>query len=264
MRMIVCIAIMTNFIAVSASASDWIPVAQYGDSNQQNIAPTPLPEQPTYFNITTKDIEKKVAEAMVDEGIAEHIEINAALSDSPILYRANHPIDMVLHTLQVDPDAKRWQAEAHIMSGGKTEAIKPIAGRYDELMRVPMLIHQMGIKDVITLDDLEMRLVPNRKLRKDTITDVDQIIGKSARRVISAGRTIRQSELTTALAVEKDRFVEMIYRTPNISIRTMGKALENGATGDLIRVMNHDTQRTISARIVDSSRVEVTPISVTN
>ncbi|MFZ4124836.1 MAG: flagellar basal body P-ring formation chaperone FlgA [Rickettsiales bacterium] len=252
------------FTAMPALAGDWIPATQYGASKQQLAALAPLPNQPTYFNITMKDVEKKVAEAMVGEGVAEHVETNVLPSGTPLLYKANHPIELVVHALQVDPDAKRWQAEAYIIADGKTEAVKPIAGRYDEMMRVPMLTRQMGMKDVITLDDLEMRLVPSRKLRKDTVLDVDHMIGKSARRMISADRMIRQSELTTAIAVEKDRSVEMIYRTPTMSIRTMGKALENGAAGELIRVMNQDTQRTISAKVIDSSRVEVAPMSAIN
>ncbi|MBN8542979.1 MAG: flagellar basal body P-ring formation protein FlgA [Alphaproteobacteria bacterium] len=260
----ICIALLTSFFAAPSLAGDWLPAAQYGASKQQVAALAPLPNQPTYFNITMKDVEKKVAEAMVGEGVAEYVETNVLPSGTPILFKANHPIELVVHALQIDPDAKRWQAEAYIIADGKTEAVKPIAGRYDELMRVPMLTRQMGMKDVITLDDMEMRLVASRKLRKDTVTDVDQMIGKSARRLISAGRMIRQSELTTAIAVERDRSVEMVYRTPTMSIRTMGKALENGAAGDLIRVMNQDTQRTISAKVIDSSRVEVAPMSAIN
>jgi flagella basal body P-ring formation protein FlgA len=256
-------ALVMVSITSAAQAGDWIPVQEYAAAKQQAAAPiAPLPSTGDYFNITMQDVEKKVAEAMIEQGVAEHIETNVLPSGTPILWKANHPIELVIHALQVNPDAKRWQAQAYVIAAGKTETVQPIAGRYDELVNVPMLTRQMGSKDVIEMDDLDLRLVASRKLRKDTIIDVDQVLGKSARRMISAERMIRMSEILPAIAVEKDREVEMVYNTPYMSIRTTGKALENGATGELIRVMNHDTQRTISARVIDASRVEVNPTTV--
>lgn len=264
MKRLLAVAIIT--LASQAHAEGWVSPAQYAAAKNPAAgqAMEPLSSNPTYFSITAKDVEKKVAENMAADGVAEQVEVNLLPSGIPVLYKTNHPIQLVVHALQIDPDAKRWQAEAYIMSEGKTESVKPVSGRYDELVKVPMLVRQMGSKDVISMEDIELRLVPARKLRKDTVLDVDQLIGKSARQMISANRMMRMAEITAAITIEKDHQVEMVYNTPYMSIRTMGKALENGTTGELIRVMNHDTQRSVSARVIDSSRVEVNPATTIN
>jgi len=264
MKKLLSLALTVSLIAAgTARAEDWIPVQNYAAKQQRGETITSPVVKESYFSITMQDVERKVAEAMVEESLAEQVEANVMPSGTPVLYKADHPIELVINSLQVNPDAKRWQAQAYVIANGKTETVKPISGRYDELVSVPMLTRQIGSKDVIEMTDLELRTVPSRKLRKDTITDVDQLIGKSARRMISADRMVRSPEVVDAITVEKDRQVEMVYSTPNMSIRTMGKALENGATGELIRVMNNDTQRTVSARIIDGSRVEVNPTTIT-
>lgn len=252
--------ILCMTLASAAHASEWVSPQQYATLKQPAAEGLkPLPARPAYFNITMKDVERKVAESMVEDGVAEHVEVNVMPSGTPVFFKADHPIALVVHALQIDPGAKRWQAEAYVVADGKTQTVRPIAGRYDEMVNVPVLSRQMGPKDIIAMEDIEFRLVASRKLRKDTVTDVDQLLGKSARRLISGDRMVRQSEIVDAITVEKNAQVEMLYRTPSMSIRTMGKALENGGMGDLIRVMNHDTQRSISARVTGDGRVEVTP-----
>lgn len=249
--------------ASTAHAADWVSTKQYAGVKAEAASMMPLSSK-NYFTITMRDVEKKVAEAMIEDSVAEQVEVLVLPSGIPTLHKADHPIELVIHALQVDPNAKRWQGEAYVIANGKTEIVKPIAGRYDEMVKVPMLSHQMGNKDIIEMEDIEFKLVPSRKLRKDTVIDSDQLLGKSARKLISAERMIRLSEITAAITVEKDREVEMVYNTPYMSLRTTGKALENGTTGDLIRVMNHDTQRTVSARVVNAHRVEVTPTTIIN
>jgi flagella basal body P-ring formation protein FlgA len=262
MNRLLTIALILS-LASTAHASEWVSTKQYAGVKAEAASMMPLPNK-SFFTITMRDVEKKVAEAMVEDSVAEEVEVLVLPSGMPMLHKADHPIELVIHSLQVNPDSKRWQAEAYVVANGKTETVKPIAGRYDEMVKVPVLSRQMGNKDVIELEDIEFKLMPSRKLRKDTVTDSDQLLGKSARKLISAERMIRLSEVAPAITVEKDREVEMTYNTPYMSLRTSGKALENGHKGDLIRVMNHDTQRTVSARVVDAHRVEVTPTTIIN
>ncbi|MEJ0010239.1 MAG: flagellar basal body P-ring formation chaperone FlgA [Alphaproteobacteria bacterium] len=172
------------------------------------------------------------------------------------LYSADHALSVSIQALQIDKDAHRWQGQAYIVSGGKTEAVKPVAGYYEAMLSVPVLIRQVGSTDVIAQGDIEMKSMPERQIRKDTVTDEAQLIGKSPRRTISAERPIRAEEIAMPLVVKKGQTVELTYTTPYVHIRTEAEALEDGAVGATIRVKNTKSGKAVSSRVVDTGHVE--------
>jgi flagella basal body P-ring formation protein FlgA len=265
-RSLACFSLLVMCHAGAVHATTWVTLEQLAAARQAADAPAglaPLPAR-SYFEISTRDLEKAVAEKLEEQGVASHVRVTAQPGSKPVLYRADHPIRLNVLALQVDPDAKRWQAQAYILADGKTAQVTPVAGRYDALIAVPVLTRQITDRDVIEASDLDDVMMPSAKLRKDTITDSGALIGKSARRVISAHRPIRAVEVISPKVIEKGSAVEMVYRTPYIAIRTTGEALEDGTTGALIRVKNSDSGRAVSAKVVSAGRVEVSPTAAVN
>jgi flagellar basal body P-ring formation protein FlgA len=57
--------------------------------------------------------------------------------------------------------------------------------------------------------------------------------------------------------VKRDDTVTIVYQTPGIMLTTRGKAVESGAEGDLIGVLNFQTKRTIQGIVTGPGRVEI-------
>jgi flagella basal body P-ring formation protein FlgA len=248
-----------------AIAAEWTPIEQIAAANQpaREDMITPLPDR-HYFELSTKDLERAVATQLQEQNLAEQVRATVLPSGTPIFYRADHPITLKLMAMQVDAAAKRWQANAHIIANGKTERVTPVSGRYDELIAVPILKRQITNRDVIAAEDLETQTIASSKLRQDIITDKSGLIGRSARRTISANRPVRTSEVMSPIVISKGANIEMVYRTPYIAIRTSGEALEDGTTGAIVRVKNIDSGRAVSAKVLDANRVEVNPTQSMN
>lgn len=258
-------AITGIIYATSAQAANWktpVEAVQFAAMESGNSTPAAdatigaMPKQ-KYFQISNDDVAAAVATQMQNQGMGEKIIATMNPLPSPVLYAADHPLKLAIHGLQVDTEAKLWQGQAYILSANKTETVKPVAGRYDAAIRVPVLTRQLRTGDIIEERDLTMKTFPERQLRKDTITSSADLIGQSPRRIISADRPMRTAEITHPTVIKKGDLVEMNYSTPYMHIRTTGEALEDGAKGGLIRVKNSKSDKAISARVTAPGQVEV-------
>lgn len=210
-----------------------------------------------YFNITAQDVAKEVANQLQLQAVETKAEASLSAGSPAILYSANHPLKLVIQALQVDTQARRWQAQANILAGGKTETVKPISGTYIALVEVPVLTRQLGRTDVIEATDITLRSFPDRLIRKDTVTDSKMLLGQSPRAVISINRPIRQAEVSSPILIKKGSPVQLTYSSQYMSIKTSGIALQDGALGEMIRVKNEKSEKAVSGRVAAAGRVEV-------
>lgn len=211
---------------------------------------------PKFYSITRKDVTSEVARQLQLQGVEKKAIATVSAMEGNVLHSADHPLQLVLHGLQIDPSSHRWQAQANILHGKQTEVTKPISGFYEAVVSVPMLVHQVSRTDVIAATDITMRDVPGRTVRKDTVTDAQELIGKSPRAMISAERPIRSTELTMPVVIRRGELVEMSYSAPFMHIKTTGIAMDDGELGGMLRVKNSKTEKSVSTRVVGAGKVE--------
>lgn len=232
-------------------------IATAQDIPPVGITATVSPAGTAYFNITAADISAEIARQMELQAVEKKAEVTLAAGLPTIIHSADHPLKLVIHSLQIDTQSKRWQAQAYVVAGGKTETVKPISGTYAALVEVPVLTKQLGHNDIIEQGDLTIKTVPERQLRKDSITDSAMLIGKSPRAVISTNRPIRQNEISSPILIKRGDSVQMTYTNPYISIKASGTALQDGAKGEIIRVKNDKSAKAISGRVQAAGHIEV-------
>ena len=257
----VALVVLSLAYAAPAIAAWQTPTMATETVAEQSALPAPGTVTATvrdpYYKITSADVGEAVASQLSLQGVVAKAEVIMNPGTPAQLYAADHPVKVVIHTLQIDPQTKRWQAQAYFVASGATESVLPIAGSYGAMIDVPVVSRQFSRTDIIAADDLHMTAVPERLLRKDTITDPKQLVGQSPRAGISPNRPIRVSEVSSPIVIKKGEMVEMLYTTPYIHIRATGVALEDGAKGSVIRVKNQKSERAVSGRVQAAGRVEV-------
>ena len=77
----------------------------------------------------------------------------------------------------------------------------------------------------------------------------DAAIGLSAKRPMRAGQVLRASDLMKAEVVQRNDHVTIVYEVPGVVLTVRGKALESGAVGELISVVNVQSNRTVFAEV---------------
>ena len=81
------------------------------------------------------------------------------------------------------------------------------------------------------------------------VTNPNELLGMEARHALFAGRPILSKDVTTPAVVERNEIVQLLFQSGGVLIKTEGRALDRAGSGEIIRVMNLASRKTISARI---------------
>lgn len=90
----------------------------------------------------------------------------------------------------------------------------------------------------------------------------DCVAGKRAKRMIPAGQYLTKMDLDRVetdhpILVKQRDLVKIVARIGPMRVIALGEALQDGSSGQLIRVRNVDSKNIIMGQVVDRSRVEV-------
>ena len=82
-------------------------------------------------------------------------------------------------------------------------------------------------------------------------------IGMQTNRTVYAGQALTIASLEPPVLVKRNAVVTMTYKVGALSITTYGRALGEGAEGDIIDVMNVDSRMKIKAVVTGPDMVKV-------
>lgn len=83
------------------------------------------------------------------------------------------------------------------------------------------------------------------------------VIGQEARVAIYAGRPVLMGDIGPPAVITRNQIVLIKYRSHGVRIATEGRALERGAIGDRIRIMNLGSRATLFGQIQADGSIEV-------
>lgn len=109
-------------------------------------------------------------------------------------------------------------------------------------------------KSVIAADDL-------REAKRDlpgAVSDPAEAVGREARVTIFEGRPIRPGDLTSPTLVERNDIVRLRFARGVLEIAVTGRALDRGAAGDRVRVMNLEGRSVVGGEVEAAGLVRVT------
>ena len=171
------------------------------------------------------------------------------------------PVDVepTVAVQQLNFDAKSGRFTAALSAPANTPAAvrTMVAGRVFQLVDAIVPVRRLVPGEVISEDDLKWVQLRADRITGGVVVDPEEIVGRSPRRPIQAGRPIRANDLQVAVIMKKGKIVTMVLETPQMLITTQGKVLEDGAEGDLVQVMNTSSNRIIRAVVVDPTTVSV-------
>jgi flagella basal body P-ring formation protein FlgA len=135
-----------------------------------------------------------------------------------------------------------------------------VTGRAYPALDIPVLTHRMSPGDKITEADVDWVRVPAARVSQNIIDDTTSLIGFTPRRSLRPGEPVRNSDVEPPRMVEKGSIVSVTYVLANMSLTTRGRALEDGAMGEIIKIVNPRSHRTIEVEVTGVNKAIVTPI----
>ena len=172
---------------------------------------------------------------------------------------------LVASAISYQPRSGRFSAVLASTQGGANATRFSVTGTAHKLVQVPTLIQRLYSGDIIGKRDIEWRPMRVSRLDPRTVLNEARLIGMSPRRPIVAGRAVLTTEIQPPTLVKRGKLVTILLQTRFMTLTAKGKSLENGGKGDVVRVQNVDSGKTIEAVVVGQERVTVTantPVAV--
>jgi flagella basal body P-ring formation protein FlgA len=129
--------------------------------------------------------------------------------------------------------------------------------RVEALAPVVVAARPIGRLRPITSDDLKAEKMDLTELPVGVLTDADDIIGKRARRNIDAGDILRPDLIEMPPLVKRGDMVVIVAESRGIKVTATGEVKSDGLRGERVKVVNLDSNKHFTARVVDKQTVSV-------
>ncbi len=110
---------------------------------------------------------------------------------------------------------------------------------------------------VIAADDIALAPQEIGALNGTYLTALDEAIGMGVKRPLLPGKPIFTQQLEQPLLIRRGEAVVISAAAGEFSVSTSGTALSDGRRGDMIRIKNSNSARTVSARVIGPGQVTV-------
>ena len=132
-----------------------------------------------------------------------------------------------------------------------------LSGTAMETLEVPVFARAMNRGEVIRAADIAMERQPRNAAAKAAMSSLAPAIGKAVRRTMRAGQPVVATDLVKPTLVNRNDGVTLTCETPGMVLTVRAKALDAGAEGDTIAVLNAQSNRVVQATITGPGRVAV-------
>lgn len=144
-----------------------------------------------------------------------------------------------------------------IYKGDKHIETAQIRTRIKRYAIVVTAIDKISRNDEITNEMINIQRMEVTNLKEKAVTNVDEILGMRAKRNISKNKIITTGSVDTFPDVVRGKEVAIVYNEGSFKISTIGQVLQDGRTGDYIKVKNKSSGKIIIARVVDGRSVAI-------
>ncbi|SCA57883.1 Flagellar basal body P-ring biosynthesis protein FlgA [Candidatus Terasakiella magnetica] len=135
-----------------------------------------------------------------------------------------------------------------------------VTGQVHQMIEIPTLARRLSKGEVIAQNDITWVKLRADRAQRGVITELQDVVGMTPKRSLRPEQPIRTMDIQRPVIVPKGSVVTIILKKPGMTLTSKGRAMENGADGDTIRINNTKTKRTIDAIVIGSSMVTVLPI----
>jgi flagellar basal body P-ring formation protein FlgA len=211
--------------------------------------------------ITGKDIEARILRALAGQsGLSDADSLTVAFDNEikPMQVEAAITAELRIVRLGYDPRSGRFDISLELPGSAIARKLPMrFTGSISETFEAMVPTRAIAQGEVVRASDLVPARRPKSEAAPNVIREIDQAVGMVAKRALRAGQAIRQSDFAKQEIVARNESVTISYEVPGITVSIRGQALEPGAQGDLINVLNVQSKKTLQAVVTGPGRVSV-------
>ncbi len=210
--------------------------------------------------IDFSDIEGRIAQAFAGRyglGEAKNLAVTLDVAPRPAMVEASVSSDLVLTSAALNPVSGRFEIAFEVPGSAILRKPLRFTGSVVETVEVAVAAHALAAGAVVKDSDVVIERRPKQKVGADAVGTTHEAIGLALRSAVRARAPLHRGDLMKPQVVHRDDSVTLVYEVPGILLTTRGKALEAGAEGDVINVLNIQSKRTIQGTVTGPNRVSL-------
>lgn len=207
-----------------------------------------------------KDIvEKLISEKLFENGLSGDFKLSMTNTISDIVLP--HEMPAQAEVSKFDFDAQKDTFEATIAAPSASNPIHEmvVVGSVERVVSIPVLKSSLKNGDIIGKGDIDFIDVYQKDVQRDFVIQEEKLYGMTPRRMVVAGKPMRDIDLENPQIVSRGAAVTLVYKDGPLTLSARGKSMQNGARGDLVRVVNMNSNRSLEGIVTAENEITVTP-----
>jgi len=203
------------------------------------------------------DVQASVAKKLQEKMKSQRFAVE--LNDHTVGFHVPQATDKAVNVEKLTYDPENSTFVAVVSAATVPDVKKEVSGHYFPISAIPVLKMPLRPGDVISADDIDYVDMRSTEITSSMVTEAANLIGQTPRRGISAMKPVTLTDVKMPVIVKKGDLVTMILKNDVISLTAQGRAMDNGAAGDAIRVMNSTSKQIVDAIVTGSQTVSIKP-----
>ncbi len=198
--------------------------------------------------------------ALVRAGASAEADVELPGFDAPLV-PVNGTAQTIVTQTDYDPASGRFAALLTVTAEATAPINLRVAGRVIETTELAVPVARLLPGAVLRAQDFRLARVRAGLVRGEAVQTPAEAVGMALRHTAVAGQPVLRSELMQPPVVEKGTVVMIILETQGIALSGQGQALDAGAVGQRVRVLNTVSRAVLDAEVTGPGRVRVQPDS---
>ena len=206
-------------------------------------------------------IRKAVIEALETKHINDEVDIEFNNPNLKILIPKNASIKINIVQSHFDQRTGRFEVVLKTTSAYTADQNINLRGKAFAIIPMPVPNRHIGAGQLIRKENITWKKFRIKQHSFGIISSLDQLLDQVAKRPLTAGRLIRNTDIHPQQLVKKGEFVTLHFKNKSMSLSTRGISTEQGARNQIIRVQNSRSKRIVEARVLGPNIALVLPIT---
>ena len=208
--------------------------------------------------IAAEEIEQRVAAALTRHynlGKPENLKLTFDRDVRGIELALTSTAELSAAKINYDRGTRRFDLTFELP--GASRAQWRYTGSAIETVEAAIVTRALARGELVRQSDITVERRAKSEFTAEPPLPAAEIIGFAARGAVRAGQALRKADLMKPEIVKKNDMVLLHYEVPGITLTMRGQALQSGAEGDMVNVLNPNSKRTIQGIVTAPGRITV-------
>lgn len=203
------------------------------------------------------EIETAVREAVAGAVPGKRLAVDLPSDNLRVYAASGGAVRIRVADLDIDLASERVTATLMIEAGEARPVQRRVTGRLVRIVDAPVAARGIAAGERIARRDIELVEMREDRLGPSNAISLAGVLGMETRRRVAPGAPFRRTDLQPPTLVTKDSLVTAELATASMRLTARVRALEDGAKGDHVRLINPRSKKIIEGRVEGPGRVVV-------